>query len=483
MNAGSVISGTGGLIKRGSGLLKLIGNNTYTGGTTIDAGAQLQVAEGNQGSISGDITNHGTLIFVRQDNAALIINGVISGTGSMVKDINNPNPGDVTLTGNNTYTGGTTIRGGAVIVGDGGNNGWIVGHVLFTNSLVTDTARTLTFNRSDDLTFSGNIVGGVVLGQGGAVVQNAGAVVQQGSGILTLTGTGTYPGGTTINGGTLQVGAGGTSGSVGPGPIVNNSQLIFNRSDSSTFGGVISGGGSLVKLGSGTLTLTASNTYNGSTTVNEGTLLINGDHSAPLTTVNTGTLGGIGTFAGAVTLQPETTLAPGAAIATIGTLTINADLTIGGNLAIEVNKSLSPANDLVVVGGELANIGAGTLTVVNLGPALAAGDKFTLFSRPVTSGAAITVTGAGATWSNNLETDGSITVTSVVGPPTLTFSETGNSLRFSWTGSLKLQAQTNSLAVGLTTNWVDYPGGATSPVTVPIDVTKGTVFFRLLSTP
>src|SRR4030095_714311 len=91
MNAGSVISGTGGLIKRGSGLLKLIGNNTYTGGTTIDAGAQLQVAEGNQGSISGDITNHGTLIFVRQDNAALIINGVISGTGSMVKDINNPN--------------------------------------------------------------------------------------------------------------------------------------------------------------------------------------------------------------------------------------------------------------------------------------------------------------------------------------------------------------------------------------------------------
>jgi hypothetical protein len=65
----------------------------------------------------------------------------------------------------------------------------------------------------------------------------------------------------------------------------------------------------------------------------------------------------------------------------------------------------------------------------------------------------------------------------------LNFTHTGNSIQFSWTGSFKLQAQTNSLSVGLSTNWMDYPGGGTSPVTVPIGVTNGTVFFRLVSTP
>ena len=114
---------------------------------------------------------------------------------------------------------------------------------------------------------------------------------------------------------------------------------------------------------------------------------------------------------GPVTLDPGTTLAPGASV---GTLTINSDLSIGGNLAIEVNKSLSPSNDLVVVSGLLTNTGTGTLTVANLGPALAVGDKFTLFSQPVVNGAALTVTGAGANWTNNLAVDGSISVTSSV---------------------------------------------------------------------
>ena len=53
--------------------------------------------------------------------------------------------------------------------------------------------------------------------------------------------------------------------------------------------------------------------------------------------------------------------------------------------------------------------------------------------------------------------------------PALTFTQTGNSLQFSWNtnfGTFKLQAQTNSLDVGLSTNWVDYPGGGTSPVTI-----------------
>ncbi len=68
----------------------------------------------------------------------------------------------------------------------------------------------------------------------------------------------------------------------------------------------------------------------------------------------------------------------------------------------------------------------------------------------------------------------------VPGPP-LNWTNTDTSVVFSWPGSFKLQSQTNDLATGLGTNWGDYPGGASSPVTVPVDSAQGTVFFRLLS--
>ena len=97
----------------------------------------------------------------------------------------------------------------------------------------------------------------------------------------------------------------------------------------------------------------------------------------------------------------------------------------------------------------------------------------------------MTVTGAGATWSDNLAGDGSITVTAVTRPK-LSFTQTGHTLQFSWNNSLgnyKLQAQTNSPNRGLSTNWSDFPGGGSSPVAIPIDATKATVFFRLVSPP
>jgi autotransporter-associated beta strand protein len=482
-----VISGSGQLIKQGSGLLKLLGNNTYTGATTVASGGVLQIASGNQGTFASPIiTNNGRLLFVRQDNGILIYGGNIIGTGSVTKEANNDNFGDVTLTGTNTYTGSTFIRAGAIILGDGATPGAgsIVGNVVFTNSSISDVAaKTLTFNYPDDRTFSGNIIGGVNNvggGTGQVAPANAGSVVHQGSGTLTLTGTNTYPAGTTINQGTLQVGAGGTNGSVGTGTINDNGTLVFNRSDSLTFGGVITGGGSLIQQGTGTTTLTATNTYLGSTTISNGTLIINGDNSAASTFVYAGTLGGTGALSGPVTMEAGTTLAPGASV---GTLTINSDLSIGGNLSVEVNKSLTPSSDLVVVSGVLTNTGTGTLTVTNLGSALAVGDKFTLFSRPLLNGSALTITGGNATWTNNLAVDGSITVTAVtsVTPPTLTFSHSGSGgLQFSWTGSFKLQSQTNSISRN---NWADYPAGGTSPVTVPIDVTKGSVLFRLVSAP
>ncbi|WP_157599157.1 autotransporter domain-containing protein, partial [Rhodanobacter sp. Root179] len=92
-------------------------------------------------------------------------------------------------------------------------------------------------------------------------------------GTLILGGTNSYTGGTTISGGTLQIGNGGTAGSI-VGDVTDNAFLAFNRGDDVTFNGIVSGAGSLVQSGAGTLTLTGASTYAGGTTVTGGTLKI-----------------------------------------------------------------------------------------------------------------------------------------------------------------------------------------------------------------
>ena len=87
-------------------------------------------------------------------------------------------------------------------------------------------------------------------------------VVRAGSNTVTLTGNNTYTGGTTITSGTLQLGAGGTIGSI-VGNVTNNGALVFDHSDNVMFGGVISGNGSVTQQGGGVLTLTGPDTYSG----------------------------------------------------------------------------------------------------------------------------------------------------------------------------------------------------------------------------
>lgn len=251
LSYGGLISGSGTLTKQGAGTLVLSANSTYTGLTTISGGT-LQIGNGGTtGMIGGHVVNNGVLAFNRSDDFTFA--GDISGTGSLVKD----GAGTLTLLGTLSFTGTTSILGGALLIGNGGNTGGLVGDLVIDSEL--------TFNRADDYLYSG-------------VLSGTGSFVKLGAGKLTFTGENLYTGGTTISQGTLQLGNGGTTGSI-VGNVLNNSVLAFNRSDSTTFAGNISGTGSVSKLGAGTLTLSGANSYSGTTLVEAGTLRIGGAHS------------------------------------------------------------------------------------------------------------------------------------------------------------------------------------------------------------
>jgi autotransporter-associated beta strand protein len=137
--------------------------------------------------------------------------------------------------------------------------------------------RTVTVN--DGTPAVDGILSGVLSGTASSLIKN-------GAGTLALTGTNTFgsallPGTTfvTISAGTLQIGTGGTAGSLtstGTGDIQNNATLAFNRSNALTVANNITGSGEVRQIGGGTTTLSGSNTYTGPTTVTAGTLEISG---------------------------------------------------------------------------------------------------------------------------------------------------------------------------------------------------------------
>jgi autotransporter-associated beta strand protein len=488
------------VIVQGGGTIKVVGNNSYTGWTRIDPNTTFWPREGQDGQIASPvITNSGTLRFVEQNNAGtgityagnIVTNAFTGAQGRVQIGANNQNVGQVTFTGTNTYFGGTFIGGNELILGNNSNPGAgaILGNVQFVNNftIAQDNPRTLTFNRptGDDFTFSGTIITNFNPPQ-----VNLGIVQLLGGATVTLTGNNTYGGGTVVAGGALVIGNGGSSGTVGFGPVALNSgsPLVINRSGSLTIGDNISGAADLLLRGGATVRLNgANNSYSGSTTVSNGTLLVRGTNITSSTIVYVGGFGGLGTLSGPVTLVPNTTLA---ADGTVGTLSIQNNFTNDAStMVLEIHKLLAPSNDIVNVSGSLIrNVTGGAFVVRNLGPhSLVPGDKFTFFNQPLPNGASMTVSGARATWINNLAVDGSVTVGTVIPDrPTLNFTNTGTSLQFSWSdpyNSFKLQAQTNSLSVGLSNNWADYPNGGASPVTVPIVRTNNSVFFRIISIP
>jgi outer membrane autotransporter protein len=188
------INGPGALIKIGTGTLILTGDNTYSGGTTINAGTLQLGNGGTTGSITGNVTDNGTLAFNRSNT--VIFPGVISGTGSLAQI----GPGTTILTAENTYTGGTTISAGTLQLSNGGTTGSIIATTGNIIGNVTDNG-ILAFNRV------GFTLGNVhVVNTFAGVISGTGSVVQLGSDTLVLTANNTYSGGTIIQDGTLVAG-------------------------------------------------------------------------------------------------------------------------------------------------------------------------------------------------------------------------------------------------------------------------------------
>lgn len=287
-------SGTLNLIKMGTGTVTLSGANTYSGTTTIAAGAMNLGAAG-----------------VIPDNGAVIVNGTLdlngfsetigslegtgyvdntSGAGTYTLTTGGSNvqtfwsgvirntTGSVALTklgtayflltGANSHSGVTTVNGGVLSIGNNGTTGEVPGN------MVVASGAAIRFARSDGQTYAGSISG-------------SGQVMKINAGTLTITGTNTYTGATMITGGTFAIGNGGTTGSI-QGTILiaggGAGSVVFNRSDNVTYADAISGAdatGSVVKNGPNILTLSGANDYTGSTLVHSGTLKLGAAGSIP----------------------------------------------------------------------------------------------------------------------------------------------------------------------------------------------------------
>jgi hypothetical protein len=226
----------------------------------------------------GSIVTNGAAVMLNNSMTAVdSFSGVISGTGSL-----NNQTGRQGLTGANTYTGTTTISAGTLQIGNGGTTG-----SLGTNTGDITNNGTLAFNRSNALTVANAIIG-------------TGALTQSGTGTTTLTGTNTYTGTTAINAGILQVGSGGSTGTLGAGNVTlaNGAGLAYNRNVNTVVDNVISGNGSVSATITGNLDV--AKTVNLNTTGNTVNLSASGNitqSAGSITATNlylTATTGSIG---------------------------------------------------------------------------------------------------------------------------------------------------------------------------------------------
>jgi autotransporter-associated beta strand repeat len=336
--------------------------SSATGSITLEAATTYTAMQGVAGS---QIDLNGYALAFGKNNGTTIdstFNGIIQGNGGLT--VKAGTGCSLTLGGVNTYSGGTVVQSGTLALSGAGalaNNGavTITGGTLDISAAADQTvgdvssssgtminlgARTLTFGTAQDSTIAGTVTG-------------IGGLTKQGTGRVIVRGALDHTGSTTINAGEMVV-----SGSI-VGNIDNNDTLSFSSSDPMTYGGVITGTGSVVQRGSGSLTLTGTSTYAGDTVVESGTLILNGSVASDVVLNNGGRLAGTGTINGDVSGLGK--IAPGHQ--GVGTLTVAGNYTpsAGSTLAIH----LRPTTAAPVAGFDCSHLdvgGAVTLTGTTL---------------------------------------------------------------------------------------------------------------------
>jgi autotransporter-associated beta strand protein len=368
------MSGAGAaLTKIGTGSLTLVGANTYTGGTNLNAGALGFETGASLGTgtitVAAGVTNQAS---ITSTPGAPFLFHTATADVTLANNIVLPAP-----TSDTTYTFVKQSSGGQINftgVISGGN----AATKLFLNS-TTGGDNTTTYRFAGNNTFRASIElwrGGIVVGSATGLGDAANFIRLNGNNNTTLGDLRFDFSGTVANQFEIVDGGGGGIGVIG--------------TNSVTLSGTILGTGTgtpLRKVGTGTLTLTGANTYVGATLVDAGTLLVNGNHAGAtgaVTVAPGATLGGTGTIATAVTVNGAANnpgLLRGGNAAGAGTLTLTNGLTLTANSGI--NYRITGGNPSTTAGGSsvgtapnftsnnYVNVTGGTLTV-------AAGDIPTL---------------------------------------------------------------------------------------------------------
>jgi fibronectin-binding autotransporter adhesin len=367
---GITIGSGGGTLSINGGLLTVASRLSGSGNTATVSGASgltLTNTSGTATDVNWDFaSNSGIRIFFEGANAL----------GSGTVTVRN----GIRLTSQSVSSG--TLANAVTLDSGAGLTARSSGGALTYSNVIFPSAGTVTFNKDDEttsiltLTSGGGLTGNLTIdtSQGGAnavanvvlggVFSGTGGLVKSGtgaSGRVVLRGANTYTGTTNITTGTLQLGNGGTVGSLSTSSVITGSSggtLAFNRTDAissgTDFNSVIGGAIGVAQVGSGTVVLAGANTYTGKTSITNGTLQIGNNNS-------------LGTAPGSFTpdqiqISNSATLRTSAAV----TLGMNRGITIGaGTATINVNGGTLTAGRFTGSGNTVAVIGANALTLQN----------------------------------------------------------------------------------------------------------------------
>lgn len=360
------------LTKAGSGTLEFTSpNNNFTGPVDIRGGVLSIGAGGGFGSLGTPtfVTNNG-MFRLNMASGGALVNAPISGAGAVEVS---GGGGVLVLSGTNTYTGLTTI-------GDQCQLNYSTSTALGSPAAGTEI---LANGRLGVASFVGSLTNAEPITVNGVGVTAAPGALY----VNTPNNNVTYSGPITIaSDARFRVVNTAARMNFANTVIGNNVALwctagnaVADTATTISFLNTFSlGSGTLTKDGQGIVAFESANNTCGSVIINGGTVEANGVLSGgPVTVNSTGALGGVGTCVGAVTVAAGGSIAPGRS--GIGTLTLSSTLSVdaAAGYVMEINRTNAQNADLLVAGSIPLN---GTLTVVNVGPALQVGDTFDLFN-------------------------------------------------------------------------------------------------------